>query len=332
MAKSKKKSKNKYKFVTAPARRFPRFPPADAISKSLRMLIYSQQQESAELKAKLKAKEAENAELKAKLKVKEAKEDLMKLTKTELQDKCKELGITYKKAWKKDKLVHCIADSSAVIMDATALEVQVGDNWAFNIAAEVLVKKDEARKRRIASDGWKDSIFGCIKNFGPDDTGTSGEDIIQQLNQACNIKSDIDGKKTKGENAGDGTIYGKSCEIKACRLANRHFQHELGLTPWMTEFMIFVDIASDKFYVTIFKNFTQEFYKESGKSKRGNAAVKCAPAFPTKKITWRGGKGAFKLDTSPANNERSKFTFTFGPESTKAQFKTFVDSIINPEE
>ena len=142
----------------------------------------------------------------------------------------------------------------------------------------------------------------------------------------------IDGKKTKGENAGDGTIYGKSCEIKACRLANRHFQHELGLTPWMTEFMIFVDIASDKFYVTIFKNFTQEFYKESGKSKRGNAAVKCAPAFPTKKITWRGGKGAFKLDTSPANNERSKFTFTFGPESTKAQFKTFVDSIINPEE
>ena len=313
-------------------------PRADAISKtmmmtitSLWMLIYSQQQENAELKAKLKAKETENAELKAKLKANEAKEDLMKLTKTELRDKCKELGITYKKAWKKDKLAHCIADSmSAVIRDATALEV--GDNWAFNIAAEVLANKDEARKRRIASEGWKDSVFGCIQNFQPDDTGTAGEIIIQQLNQACNIKSDIDGKKTKGKNAGDGTIYGKSCEIKACRLANRHFQHELGLTPWMTEFMILVNIAPEKLYVTIFKNFTQEFYKESGKSKRGNAAVKCAPAFPTRKITWRGGKGAFKLCTTPANNESSKFSFTFGPESTKAQFKTFVDSIIKPEE
>ena len=69
--------------------------------------------------------------------------------------------------------------------------------------------------------------------------------------------------------------------------------------------MIFLDIAPDKMYLTIFKNFTEEFYKSSG----CDSSLKCIPYFPTKSICWRKQKGAFKLDTTVAINMKSQFTF-----------------------
>ena len=58
---------------------------------------------------------------------------------------------------------------------------------------------------------------------------------------------------------------------------------------------MFVDIAPQLIYLTIFENFTETMYKSKKK----------LPCFPTKSVTWRKGKGAFKLDTSLKINERS---------------------------
>ena len=74
------------------------------------------------------------------------------------------------------------------------------------------------------------------------------------------------------------------------------FQHELGEVPWKgSKYMIFVDIAPDCIYLTIFKNFEESTYKSKEK----------LPIFPTKTVTWRKEKGAFKLDTSVKINELS---------------------------
>lgn len=58
--------------------------------------------------------------------------------------------------------------------------------------------------------------------------------------------------------------------------------------------MMFIDVSPECIYLTIFKNFDEDFYK-SGR--------KCKPFFPTKSITWRKGCGSFKLDTTIKINE-----------------------------
>ena len=89
--------------------------------------------------------------------------------------------------------------------------------------------------------------------------------------------------------------------------------------------MIFLDIAPEKMYITIFPNFSEEFYKNSGVDN----SIKCAPYFPSKSITWRKQKGAFKLDTSIIINENSEYTFIIDIERTDySEFKSFVDKII----
>ena len=103
----------------------------------------------------------------------------------------------------------------------------------------------------------------------------------------------MDGSKTKklGGGVGDELIINKSSEIKTSHRGSQstNFQHELGETPWKSEFMIFIDVAPMCIYLTIFKNFDEEFYK---------SGAKCDPYFPTKSVTWRKGIGAFKLDTT----------------------------------
>jgi hypothetical protein len=74
------------------------------------------------------------------------------------------------------------------------------------------------------------------------------------------------------------------------------FQHELGEVPWKgSKYMIFVDISPECIYLTIFKNYDEKTYKSNEK----------LPCFPTKTVTWRKQKGAFKLDTSVKINEQS---------------------------
>tara|TARA_Y100000389_G_C17428866_1_gene501283 strand:+ start:242 stop:919 length:678 start_codon:yes stop_codon:yes gene_type:complete len=179
---------------------------------------------------------------------------------------------------------------------------------------------------------WDNSDYKLIKDLESDDVGKVGEHIIAMYCNKSQIPSVIDGIKTKqlGGGSGDGTIYRKTVEIKTARQGskNNSFQHELGEVPWKAEYMIFLDISPDKMYITIFKNFTEEFYKNSGIDK----SYKCAPYFPTKTITWRKQVGAFKLDTTVKINDKNvKNNYTFVIDETEndySKFKSYVESII----
>tara|TARA_B100001142_G_C14278027_1_gene633679 strand:+ start:93 stop:746 length:654 start_codon:yes stop_codon:yes gene_type:complete len=204
------------------------------------------------------------------------------------------------------------------------------DNKLFTNIATTLINEiyEKKRKRNI----WDNSKWGNISKLENDDVGNVGEQIINILCKESCIPSLIDGKKTKqlGGGTGDGIINERTCEIKTARLGSDccSFQHELGEIPWKADFMIFLDIAPEKMYITIFPNFTEEFYKESGK----DSSKKCLPYFPTKSICWRKQKGAFKLDTTVTINDTNKFTFKFDDNSTNDNdnFKDFVNSIIRP--
>lgn len=178
-------------------------------------------------------------------------------------------------------------------------------------------------------DIWKDSDYLNISKLENDDVGKVGEIFVSELCKDSFIPSDINGLKTKinGGGYGDGTIYNHTVEIKTARLGSncQSFQHELGEEPWKAEYILFIDIAPDKVYITLFPNFTQDFYKKSAIKK-----LKCEPYFPTKSITWRKLKGSFKLDTSIKINEINKNTFIYKNDDS-TNFKKFLDQIIQPE-
>ena len=93
--------------------------------------------------------------------------------------------------------------------------------------------------------------------------------------------------------------------------------------PWNANYMIFIDISPQQLYLTIFPNFTEEQYKS------GN---KCEPYFPTKSVTWRKGKGAFKFDTTVSINELNVtkgFTIKITETTNFVEIGQFIDSIVN---
>ena len=199
-------------------------------------------------------------------------------------------------------------------------------NSFTTLATDIINNKHTQKQNR---DIWSNSKWKKISELENDDVGGVGEEIINEFCKKAQIVSEIDGTKTKqiGGGIGDGKIKGETCEIKTARQgsSNSSFQHELGEVPWKAKFMIFLDIAPEKMYITIFPNFTEEFYKKSGL----DSSNKCFPYFPTKSITWRKQKGAFKLDTSININEINKYTFIIDSETTDySKFKSFVDNII----
>jgi hypothetical protein len=156
-----------------------------------------------------------------------------------------------------------------------------------------------AVERERMQDIWGNSPFRLIKTLRPNNVGMVGEKWLGHVCNMCNIPAQIDGTLTKqrGGGTGDGTIRGHTIEIKtACLGINKEFQHELAEDPWKADYLVFIDIAPECFYLTIIPNFSEELYKS------GN---KCKPFFPTKKITRRKDKGNFKFDTSPNLNEQS---------------------------
>lgn len=201
------------------------------------------------------------------------------------------------------------------------------EDLSFTIVATNLINTKYEKKQK--RDIWMNSKWKNISKLENDDVGNVGEQIINKFCKNANIISNIDGNKTKkiGGGIGDGEIKGRTCEIKTARLGSdgNSFQHELGEVPWKAEFIIFLDISPDKFYITIFKNFSEEFYQKSGI----DSSNKCSPYFPTKSITWRKQKGAFKLDTTININEKNIYTFIIDDTITDySKFKLFVDKII----
>ena len=203
------------------------------------------------------------------------------------------------------------------------------DDVSFtSIATAVIDKKHEEFKERNI---WADSKFENIGCLEKDDVGNVGEKIIKAFCKKAKIPSDIDGTKTKkkGGGKGDGTIKGFTVEIKTAKLGskNNSFQHELGHSPWKADYMLFLDISPKKMYITLFKNWSEEFYKKSGKDNK----CKCYPCFPTRSICWRAGKGDFKLDSTVPINENSEYSFIIDNNGVTlySDFKKYVDGIIN---
>jgi len=166
-----------------------------------------------------------------------------------------------------------------------------------NLFSELIrIQKIKEEKNDI----WKDSPFKDFVKLQSNNAGIVGERFIQNICSISGITSSVDGVKTKkiGGGCGDGMINDKSVEIKTAHQGSTSdsFQHELGEMPWNAEYMLFIDIAPYCIYLTIFANFTEEEYKS------GN---KCPRCFPSKSVTWRKGKGAFKLDTTVSINENN---------------------------
>jgi hypothetical protein len=178
------------------------------------------------------------------------------------------------------------------------------------------------KQKEENADIWKDSPYKDLVKLQSNNVGNVGETFIQNICDICQIEAEVDGSKTKelGGGVGDGLILNKSIEIKTSHRGSgsTSFQHELGEKPWKSEFMVFIDIAPMCIYLTIFKNFTEEFYK---------SGEKCEPYFPTKSVTWRKGTGAFKLDTTVKINEENILkghTFRIDSKVVLDELKTFI--------
>jgi hypothetical protein len=189
-----------------------------------------------------------------------------------------------------------------------------------NIFIQMINNQKEKEEK---ADIWKDSPYKDLVKLQSNNVGNVGETFIQNICDTCQIEAQVDGSKTKelGGGVGDGLIINKSIEIKTSHKGsskNGNFQHELGETPWKSEYMAFVDVAPMCIYLTIFKNFNEECYK---------SGAKCDPYFPTKRVTWRKKSGAFKLDTTLKINEENILkghTFRIDSNIDLNELKTFI--------
>jgi len=184
----------------------------------------------------------------------------------------------------------------------------------------------QQKQKEEKNDIWKHSPYKDLVKLQSNNVGNVGEKLINAICKSTGIPADCDGSKTKavGGGEGDGKVMGIPVEIKTAHQGSTmpSFQHELGEVPWKgSEYMIFVDISPDCIYLTIFKNFDEATYKSKEK----------LPCFPTKTITWRKEKGAFKLDTSVKINERNienRHTLKITPTTPNEVVASFIRKVI----
>lgn len=203
----------------------------------------------------------------------------------------------------------------------------------ISAAIALINKKFEEKKRRNI---WENCKWANISKLEKNDVGVFGEELIGSHCKIAGIDANIDGTKTKekGGGSGDGKIKGYTVEIKTARIGTNKkgecttFQHDFNRTPWKADYIIFLDISAEKMYIIIFKNWSKEFWKKSGRDSK----IKCGPCFPTKSVTWRYNcTGNFKFDTNIKINEccPKSNCYTIDNEATDySKFKEFVDSII----
>ncbi len=176
-------------------------------------------------------------------------------------------------------------------------EEEMSGDFPHTMLMRIIQQQKEKEEKQ---DIWKDSPYKDLVKLQSNNVGIVGEELIDGICKSAGIEAACNGAKTKqiGGGEGDGKIMGIPVEIKTAHQGSStaSFQHELGEVPWKgSKYMIFVDIAPQCIYLTIFRNFAEETYKSKEK----------LPCFPTKTITWRKEKGAFKLDTTVKINELS---------------------------
>jgi hypothetical protein len=223
-------------------------------------------------------------------------------------------------------LTNLIDMTSATSVAGTTSVADIKETSKDTPSSWLIALIEEQKKKEDEKDIWKNSEYKDIAKLQSNNVGIVGEQLVYTLCNKAGIDASIDGVKTKqkGGGAGDGIINGKTVEIKTAIQGNtsKSFQHELGETPWKADYMIFLDISPEHYYMTIFENFTEEHYKS------GN---KCVACFPTKSITWRKKQGAFKLDTTVAINQdniKKGISIKITDDIDKQDINAFVMSII----
>lgn len=145
---------------------------------------------------------------------------------------------------------------------------------------------------------WENSPYSGVNHLKANNVGNCGEIILKQLCEQNDISHFIDGAKTKNQKKGDGQIKGKSIEIKTARCGKQNtFQHELGEEPWVSDYLVFIDINPQDFYIVIMKNFENEFYQDSNQKK-------VLPYFD-KQICRRKKEGNYKLTLSKKDLQKN---------------------------
>jgi hypothetical protein len=177
-----------------------------------------------------------------------------------------------------------------------SVERETSRKSCHNMLIDIIKQQKEKEDK---TDIWKSSPYKDLVKLQSNNVGNVGEGLIDSICKATGIDADCNGAKTKqiGGGEGDGKIMNNTVEIKTAHQGSSapSFQHELGEVPWKAKYMIFIDISPECIYLTIFKNLDEKTYKSHEK----------LTIFPTKSVTWRKQKGAFKLDTSVKINERS---------------------------
>jgi hypothetical protein len=197
------------------------------------------------------------------------------------------------------------------------------EDTAHNTLINIIQKQTQKESQNNI---WINSPYKDLVKLQSNNVGNVGEELINTICKLTNIPAECDGSKTKqiGGGEGDGTIMGIPVEIKTAHQGSTSpsFQHELGEVPWKgSRYMIFVDISPNCIYLTIFANFDEETYKSKKK----------LALFPSKSVTWRKKKGAFKLDTSVKINEQSVETgnaIKITPTTTNEYIASFIQRII----
>lgn len=203
------------------------------------------------------------------------------------------------------------------------VEEEMSSESAHNMLIRIIQQQKEKEDKQ---DIWKNSPYKDLVKLQSNNVGNVGEELINDICKTSGIDADCNGAKTKqiGGGEGDGKIMGISVEIKTAHQGSSSptFQHELGEVPWKgSHYMIFVDISPECIYLTIFKNFDEKTYKSKEK----------LPYFPTKTITWRKEKGAFKLDTSVKINElsvKNGLAIKITPTTSNDDIALFIRNII----
>ena len=189
------------------------------------------------------------------------------------------------------------AETDVKVIPPVKVEQEMSSESVHNMLIRIIQQQKEKEDKQ---DIWKNSPYKDLVKLQSNNVGNVGEELINHICKTTGIDADCNGAKTKkiGGGEGDGKIMNIPVEIKTAHQGSSSpsFQHELGEVPWKgSKYMIFVDISPECIYLTIFQNFDEKTYKSKEK----------LPCFPTKTITWRKEKGAFKLDTSVKINELS---------------------------
>jgi len=159
----------------------------------------------------------------------------------------------------------------------------------------IKITNQEKEKEKDYNLMWKNSEYKLLLSMKPNNIGLIGEKFIEHVCKVNKIDVQITGSTVKNAEIGD-LIKTKTIEIKTALQGSTSpsFQHELGETPWLAEYILFIDISPDSIYLTIFKNFEKDHYMNK---------KRCDPFFPSKTVTRRKNVGAFKLDTTLKINQ-----------------------------